>query len=76
VKILATKRLPGEAWGELGDVEIGAVAGRRDDVEVLIVAGDTVDDRYSTGCRPSGSSQLRRCYDNVDAKRAARAAWP
>jgi glyoxylate reductase len=36
--------LPGEAWDELGDVEIGAVAGRRDDVEVLIVSGDAVDD--------------------------------
>jgi glyoxylate reductase len=44
VKALATRRLPGEAWDELGDVEIGAVAGRRDDVEVLIVAGDAVDD--------------------------------
>jgi glyoxylate reductase len=44
VKALATRRLPGEAWDELDDVEIGAVAGRRDDVEVLIVAGDAVDD--------------------------------
>jgi glyoxylate reductase len=44
VKVLATRRLPGEAWEELGDVEIGAVDGRREDVEVLIVAGDAVDD--------------------------------
>jgi glyoxylate reductase len=49
VKALATRRLPGEAWDELGDVEIGDVeigdvAGRRDDVEVLIVSGDAVDD--------------------------------
>jgi glyoxylate reductase len=44
VKVLATRRLPGEAWDELGDVEIGAVDGRRDDVEVLIVSGDAVDD--------------------------------
>jgi glyoxylate reductase len=44
VKVLATKRLPGEAWDELADVEIGAVDGQRDDVEVLIVAGDAVDD--------------------------------
>jgi glyoxylate reductase len=69
VKILATKRLPGEAWDELGDVEIGAVEGPREDVEVLIVAGDTVDDavldrlpslrlvaNYGVG------------YDNVDAE--------
>ena len=68
MKILATKRLPGEAWDELGDVEIGAAEGPREDVEVLIVAGDTVDaavlDRlpslklvanYGVG------------YDNVDA---------
>jgi glyoxylate reductase len=69
VKILATKRLPGEAWDELGDVEIGAVAGRRDDVEVLIVAGDTVDDSVLDRL-PS----LKRFanygvgYDNVDAE--------
>jgi glyoxylate reductase len=44
VHVLATKRLPGEAWLELGDVEIARVDGRRDDVEVLIVAGDVVDD--------------------------------
>jgi glyoxylate reductase len=44
VKILATTRLPGEAWDELGDVEIGAVDGLREEVEVLIVAGATVDD--------------------------------
>ena len=68
MKILATTRLPGEAWDELGDVEIGAVDGLREDVEVLIVAGATVDDsvldrlpslrlvaNYGVG------------YDNVDA---------
>ena len=41
--MLATRRLPGEAWDELGEVEIGLLEGRRDDVEVLIVAGDRVD---------------------------------
>jgi glyoxylate reductase len=69
VKILATKRLPGDAWDELGDMEIGAIDGQREDVEVLIVAGDTVDDsvldrlpslrlvaNYGVG------------YDNVDAE--------
>jgi glyoxylate reductase len=44
VRVLATRRLPGEAWDELGDVEIGAPDGRRDDVEALIVSGDRVDD--------------------------------
>ena len=69
MKVLATRRLPGEAWNELGKVEIGAADDRREDVEVLIVAGDTVDDavldrlpslrlvaNYGVG------------YDNVDAE--------
>ena len=69
MKVLATKRLPGAAWDELGDVEIGAIEGPREDVEVLIVSGDTVDDsvldrlpslrlvaNYGVG------------YDNVDAE--------
>lgn len=42
--VLATRRLPGEAWDELGDVEIGALDGHRDDIEALIVSGDRVDD--------------------------------
>ncbi len=45
MRVLATRRLPGEAWDELGDVEIGPLEGPGDDVEVLIVAGDRVDDR-------------------------------
>lgn len=45
MRVLATRRLPGEAWDELGDVEIGSLEGPGDDVEVLIVAGDRVDDR-------------------------------
>ena len=44
MRVLATRRLPGEAWDELGDVEIGPLEGRRDDVEALIVAGDRVDE--------------------------------
>jgi glyoxylate reductase len=43
VKVLATRRLPGDAWDELRDVEIGAVVAR-DDVEALIVSGDAVGD--------------------------------
>jgi len=42
VRVLATRRLPGEAWNELRDVEIGTPDRRRDDVEVLIVANETV----------------------------------
>lgn len=44
VKILSTHRLPGPAWAELGDVEVGGVDRHRDDVEALIVANETVDD--------------------------------
>jgi glyoxylate reductase len=44
VKILSTHRLPGPAWDELGDVEVGDIDALRDDVEALIVANETVDD--------------------------------
>ena len=44
MRVLATRRLPGEAWEELGDVELGPLDERRDDVEALIVAGDIVDE--------------------------------
>jgi glyoxylate reductase len=47
MRVLATRRLPGAAWGELRDVEIGALDRRRDDVEVLIVANETVDEAVS-----------------------------
>jgi hydroxypyruvate reductase len=68
VKVLATKRLPGEAWAELGDVEIGTVDDPRDDVEVLIVAGDIVDDALLDrlpSLRLVASYGVG--YDNVDA---------
>ena len=44
MRVLATRQLPGEAWNELGDVEVGPLESRRDGVEALIVAGDRVDD--------------------------------
>ena len=68
MKILATTRLPGEAWDELGDVEIGAVDGLRADVEVLIVAGATVDDSVLDRL-PSVRlvANYGVGYDNVDA---------
>jgi len=43
MRVLATRRLPGEAWDDLGDVEIGDATVRHDDVEVLIVANEPVD---------------------------------
>jgi len=42
LKVLATRRYPGSAFDELGDVEIGALEAR-DDVEALIVANEPVD---------------------------------
>jgi glyoxylate reductase len=44
VRVLATRRLPGEVWNELRDVEVGMPDSRRDDVQVLIVANETVDE--------------------------------
>jgi glyoxylate reductase len=41
LKVLATRRYPGPAFEELGDVEIGPLE-PRDDVEVLIVANEPV----------------------------------
>src|SRR5690349_9150764 len=42
LKVLATRRYPGPAFDELGDVEIGPLEPRRD-VEALIVANEPVD---------------------------------
>jgi glyoxylate reductase len=42
VKVLATRRLPGPAWAELGEVEVGPADGKRDDVDVLIVSNEPV----------------------------------
>jgi glyoxylate reductase len=69
VKVLATKRLPGAAWDELGDVEIGAIEGPREDVDVLIVSGETVDDSVLDrlpSLRLVASYGVG--YDNVDAE--------
>jgi glyoxylate reductase len=68
MKVLATKRLPGEAWQKLADVEIGPIE-RRDDVEVLIVAGDVVDDAVLDqlpSLRLVASYGVG--YDNIDAE--------
>jgi glyoxylate reductase len=43
VKVLSTRRLPGPAWDELRDVEVGPVDRRRDDVEAVIVNNEPVD---------------------------------
>ena len=41
MRILATRRLPGAAWDELPDVEVGSADGG--DAEILIVANEGVD---------------------------------
>jgi glyoxylate reductase len=43
VKVLATLRLPGDAWEELEDVEIGRLDDTRTDVEALVVPNELVD---------------------------------
>jgi glyoxylate reductase len=43
VKVLATLRLPGDAWEELEDVQIGGLDGPRADVEALVVPNELVD---------------------------------
>jgi glyoxylate reductase len=43
VKVLATLRLPGVAWDELEDVEIGGLDDTRPDVEALVVPNELVD---------------------------------
>jgi glyoxylate reductase len=42
LKVLATRRYPGPAFEELGDVEVGPLT-LRDDVEAVIVANEPVD---------------------------------
>jgi glyoxylate reductase len=42
LKVLATRRYPGPAFDELGDVEVGPLQSR-DDVEALLVANEPVD---------------------------------
>jgi glyoxylate reductase len=44
VRVLATRRLPGVAWDELHDVELGRLDRVRDGVEVLVVANEAVDE--------------------------------
>jgi glyoxylate reductase len=43
MRVLATRRLPGAAWDELGDVELGLPSTARADVDALIVANEPVD---------------------------------
>ena len=42
MKVLATRRYPGEAWDELEDVEVGTLDATRKDVEALVVANERI----------------------------------
>lgn len=42
MRTIATRRLPGPAWDELGDVEVGLPDAPRDDVDVVILANEAV----------------------------------
>jgi glyoxylate reductase len=42
LKVLATRRYPGAAFDELGEVEVGTLSEERPDVEALIVANEPV----------------------------------
>jgi len=72
VTVLATKRLPGDAWEKLTGVELGPI-GHREDVDVLIVAGDVVDDRVLEllpSLRLVASFGVG--YDNIDVEACRR----
>lgn len=45
MRVLATRVFPGPAWRELPDVVIGSLDEPRADVEALVVANETVDER-------------------------------
>jgi glyoxylate reductase len=69
VKVLATLRPPGDAWEELGDVEIGKLA-PRDDVEILIVANEAVDLDWFPALRLIANYSVG--YDNIDIEACTR----
>jgi glyoxylate reductase len=72
VTVLATKRLPGDAWEKLAAVELGPVE-HREDVDVLIVAGDAVDDgvlELLPSLRLVASFGVG--YDNIDVEACRR----
>jgi glyoxylate reductase len=63
VNVLATVRPPGDAWEELGDVEVGKLA-PRDDVDVLIVANEPVDLDWFPALRLIANYSVG--YDRID----------
>ena len=75
MRVLASRRLPGPAWGELDDVEIheGPLGEPRPDVEALVVVAQVVDDRL-LDLLPSLRivANYGVGYDGVDVEACAR----
>ena len=69
MNVLATLRPPGEAWAELGDIEIGQLA-PRDDVEILIVANEPVDLDWFPALRLIANFSVG--YDRIDIEACRR----
>jgi len=69
VNVLATLRPPGDAWEELGDIEVGQLA-PRDDVEILIVANEPVDLDWFPALRLIANFSVG--YDRIDIEACRR----
>ena len=67
--MLATRRLPGPAWNELGEVEVGPADAPRDDVEVLVVTNEPFDLDGFPALRLVANFGVG--YDRVDADACA-----
>jgi glyoxylate reductase len=67
VRVLATRRLPGEAWDELSDVEVGPFSAR-EDTEILIVTNEPVDLALFPSLRLIASYGVG--YDRIDVAAA------
>ncbi|HEX6788703.1 MAG TPA: D-glycerate dehydrogenase [Gaiellaceae bacterium] len=63
MNVLATLRPPGDAWEELGDIEVGPLA-PRDDVEILIVANQAIELDWFPRLRLIANFSVG--YDNID----------
>jgi glyoxylate reductase len=77
MKVLSATRLPGPAWDELRDAEVGRPTGPRPDVEVLIVPNETVDEGVLDllpGLRLVANFSVG--YDRIDVAACARRGVP
>jgi glyoxylate reductase len=69
MNVLATLRPPGDAWDELGDIEVGQLA-PRDDIEILIVANEPVDLDWFPALRLIANFSVG--YDRIDIEACRR----